>query len=59
MLLYDFYQGILWYIKQSNSAVKVLTISTVSQAQISKLDKEHRGRADVIICVKENMTNTH
>jgi uncharacterized iron-regulated protein len=55
----DFYQGILWYIKQSNSAVKVLTISTVSQAQISKLDKEHRGRADVIICVKENMTKTH
>jgi hypothetical protein len=38
---------------------KILTISTVSQDNIKKLDAEHLGRADFIICVPSNMTSTH
>lgn len=55
----DFHQGILWYVQQKNPQVKVLTISTVTQADVRKLDKEHLGRADFIICVPESMTRTH
>ena len=57
----DFYQGILWYLKQEPLAKEknFLTISTVSQKNIKKLDKEHFGRADFLICVPENMTSTH
>tara|TARA_R110002072_G_scaffold301854_1_gene482627 strand:+ start:3304 stop:4110 length:807 start_codon:yes stop_codon:yes gene_type:complete len=55
----DFYQGIMWYIRQSKPEMNIITISTVSQENISKLDKENRGKADYILCVPENMTSTH
>ena len=54
----DFYQGIMWYL-QHEGAARILTISTVSQENVQKLDKEHLGRADFIICVPSNMTSTH
>ena len=55
----DFHQGIVWYIQQAQPEAKIMTISTVSQANISKLDKENLGKGDFIICVNENMTSTH
>ncbi len=53
------YEGILWYLKQQKPNLRYLTIATVSQANISKLDKTNLGKADVIICVDENMTKTY
>ena len=53
------YEGILWYLKQAQPDYKYSTISTVSQANISKLEDENKGLADFIICVDENMTSTH
>jgi uncharacterized iron-regulated protein len=55
----DFYQGIMWYLQQQEPASEIMTITTVSQADINKLDEENKGRADFIICVAENMTSTH
>ena len=55
----DFHQGILWYVQQKQANIRVLTISTVTQDDVRKLDKEHLGRADFIICVPESMTRTH
>jgi uncharacterized iron-regulated protein len=55
----DFHQGILWYVQQKEPNIHVLTISTVTQDDVRKLDKEHLGRADFIICVPESMTRTH
>jgi uncharacterized iron-regulated protein len=55
----DFYEGINWYIRQSQPNLKIMTISTVSQKDISKLEKENLGRADFIICVDEDMTTTY
>jgi uncharacterized iron-regulated protein len=55
----DFHQGILWYVQQKQTNIRVLTISTVTQEDVRKLDKEHLGRADFIICVPESMTRTH
>ena len=55
----DFHQGILWYVQQKQPTIRVLTISTVSQDDVRKLDKENFGRADFIICVPDSMTKTH
>lgn len=55
----DFYDGLNWYLKKQNPSLKIATISTVSQKDIHKLSAEHLGRADFIICVDEDMTNTY
>ena len=53
------YEGILWYLKQYSSGLRFSTITTVVQANPGKLDKENLKKADFIICVDENMTNTY
>lgn len=53
------YEGILWYLKQAEPTYTYITISTVSQADVSKLEDENKGLADFIICVDEDMTSTH
>lgn len=55
----DYHEGIVWYINQKKANLKIITISTVRQAQLKRLDDEHLNKADFIICVDENMTNTY
>jgi len=55
----DNYEGILWYLKRREPNLRYMTISTVSQSQVQKLDKENLGRADFIIVVDEHMTTTY
>ena len=55
----NFYEGILWYLNKYSDSVNALTISTVTQAEIGKLDEENIGMADYIICVDEDMTSTY
>ncbi len=52
-------EGIIWYLKRQKPALKYVTISTVSQKNVYKLDQEHLGKAHFIICVDEDMTNTY
>ncbi|TSJ46712.1 ChaN family lipoprotein [Fluviicola chungangensis] len=55
----DFHQGIMWYIGQYAPGTKVGTITTVSQKDVRKLQKEHLNRADFIVVVNETMLSTH
>ena len=55
----DKHQGIVWYINQQKPDSKVLTISTASQKDISKLEDESKGIADFILVVPDDMTNTY
>lgn len=55
----DNYEGIGWYLKQYAPELKVLTISTVEQAEINSLETEFLGKADFIISVPELMTKTY
>jgi uncharacterized iron-regulated protein len=55
----DNYEGILWYLKQEKPELTYFTITTISQEDINKLEKENIGLADFIICVDSDMTNTH
>ncbi|WP_422354824.1 ChaN family lipoprotein [Roseivirga pacifica] len=52
-------EGIVWYLKKERPDLEHLTVTTVSQKDVSKLEKEYAGRADFIICVPENMTKTY
>ena len=55
----DFYQGVLWYAKKYRPELNYKTISIATQENVNKLEKEHYGQADFIICVPENMTKTY
>jgi uncharacterized iron-regulated protein len=55
----DNFDGINWYLKQQKPNLKIGTISTVSQANIKSLLAENMGKADFIICVDIDMTNTY
>lgn len=55
----NYFEGILWYLQQEKPELNYATISTVSQADINKLDKENKGIADFVICVDEDMTSTY
>jgi uncharacterized iron-regulated protein len=52
------FESIYWYLKQANPDLKIVTIHTVSQGEISELTKENTGKADFTICVDEDMTKT-
>jgi uncharacterized iron-regulated protein len=55
----DNFEGIGWYLKKQQPALLYGTISTVSQKDIHSLLEENKGKADFIICVDEDMTNTY
>jgi uncharacterized iron-regulated protein len=55
----DWHSGICEYLLQEAPTTKLLTISTISQADLGKLNEENRGRADYILVVPEDMTTTY
>lgn len=55
----DNYEGIVYYLKKNNSKLSIATLSTVSQKEVNKLEKENLGKADFILVVDEQMTTTH
>lgn len=55
----DNYEGILWYLKRQQPALKYATITTVMQENVDKLLEENKGKADFILCVDSDMTSTY
>jgi len=53
------YEGIVWYLKKQKPALRIATITTVTQKDIHHLLKENNNKADFIICVDEDMTTTY
>lgn len=54
----DNFEGINWYLKRQNPSLKIMTIATVSQKDISKIEKENLKLADFIIVTDEDVTKT-
>ncbi|HKJ78641.1 MAG TPA: ChaN family lipoprotein [Prolixibacteraceae bacterium] len=54
----DNYESIYWYLKQYNPDLNIVTITTVSQEDVSGLEEKNEGKADFIICVDDEMTQT-
>lgn len=55
----DNYDGINWYLRQAEPKLRIRTISTVSQEQIGKLEKDHLRKADFVLVVPVDMTKTY
>lgn len=55
----DNFQGIMWYLQKKNPELKIVTITTVEQNDISILLKENQKIANFILCVPEDMTKTY
>jgi len=55
----NYYEGILWHLKQQQPDLRCATISTVTQINVNKLEKEYKGIADFVIVVDEDMTTTY
>ena len=55
----DNYLGIIHYLKLYRPEVKVATITTVLQEDITDLEEENRGLADFIVAVPVTMTRTY
>ena len=55
----DNFEGIYWYLKQQNPNLKISTIATVSQKDISKLEAENYNKATFIIVIDEDVTKTY
>ena len=55
----DNFEGISWYLKKSQPTLKILTIATVEQEDISKLEKENYDKADFILVIDIDVTKTY
>lgn len=55
----DEYEGIVWYLKQANPKLKIVTITTESVSNPKKFNTELKDKADFIIQVAENMISTY
>jgi uncharacterized iron-regulated protein len=55
----DDFESMYWFLKRANPDLTIVTISTVSQDELDKLDEDAEGKADFIIAVASTMTQTH
>ena len=55
----DNYEGINWYLRKLDAGIKIVTIATVEQKDISKLEAEHYNKADFILVIDEDVTKTY
>ena len=54
----DEFESMNWFLKRANPDLKIVTISTVSQDDVDRLDEESFGKADFIIAVPSSMPQT-
>lgn len=54
----DEFESMNWFLLKDNPELKIVTISTVYQDDVTALEEESQGKADFIICVPSSMTKT-
>lgn len=55
----DNFEAISWYLKTYQPNVKIVTISSVEQKDLTKLDIENHNKANFIIVIDEDVTKTY
>ena len=55
----DNFEGIGWYLRNYKPQLKVVTVTTLEQAEVDRLIPENVGKADYTILVPERMTKTY
>jgi uncharacterized iron-regulated protein len=55
----DNFEGIAWYLLRQNPQLKILTIASVEQPEVSKLQEKYRGLGTYILAVPADMNKTY
>ena len=55
----DNYEGIFWYLKKNTPNVKIVTIATRTQSDLSRLNEMNEQVADFILVVDEDITASY
>lgn len=55
----DFHEGINWYLQRARPDLRRITIATVKQPHVARLNPEYLGQADIIIVVDEDVPGTY
>lgn len=55
----DNFSGIILYLNKYKPNLKIVTITTCLQDNLSQLESEYKNKADFVICIDENMTTTY
>ncbi len=55
----DNHEGIVWYLQQQHPKLKIITITTVEEADINTPDSAALSKADFILMVNELVTKTY
>ena len=55
----DDHEGIVWYLLRSNPDLKIVTITTKEQENITQVEEENSEKADFIIVVDKDVTHTY
>lgn len=53
------FEGISWYLKKENPALKILTISSVELEDLMKPEKENKDLANYVLAIPADMTKTY
>jgi len=53
------HMGIIWYLNKVNPSLKVVTIATLLQDNIDKMDEDNINKADFVIVIPSSMTRTY
>ena len=55
----DNFEGIYWYLKKTSPNLEIITISTVEQKDLKKIQEENHTKADYILVIDEDVTKTY
>jgi len=55
----DNFEGIGFYLNRANPLLRLLTIATVTQADLSKLETDNRSKADFILVIDEDVAKSY
>jgi uncharacterized iron-regulated protein len=55
----DNFEGIVWYLQKQNPQLRILTVSSIEQPEVSKLQEKSRGLATYILAIPSDMTKTY
>lgn len=53
------YEGIYWHLKKKSPTLKIVTITSVEQNRVDKLEEDYKGQSDYILCIPSDMTKTY
>ncbi len=55
----DDFQSIIWYLKQANPNLNILSISSVEQDDVEALESDYLNKANYIVAIPSDMTKTY